>query len=140
MKQLFIMLLLVLTSCVQSNKVSDEGSRKIVETFFVTYESAGAEKALNEIFATNINFLKLPTHSIDELREKLKSCENTMGKYFGYEIIAKRVIGIVNYELQPLRYSFTLYKPKDRWMLYNFKFDSELTNELDESAKFYYIE
>ena len=148
MKQLFIMLLLVLTSCVQSNKVSDEGSRKIVETFFVTYESAGAEKALNEIFATNINFLKLPTHSIDELREKLKSCENTMGKYFGYEIIAKRVIGktivhyscIVNYELQPLRYSFTLYKPKDRWMLYNFKFDSELTNELDESAKIYYIE
>ena len=99
MKQLFIMLLLVLTSCVQSNKVSDEGSRKIVETFFVTYESAGAEKALNEIFATNINFLKLPTHSIDELREKLKSCENTMGKYFGYEIIAKRVIGktIVHY-------------------------------------------
>jgi len=25
-------------------------------------------------------------------------------------------------------------------MLYNFKFDSELTNELDGSAKFYYIE
>lgn len=149
MKQLFVMLLLlVLFSCVQTRKTDDEEPRKIIETFFATYEKEGTEEALNEIFATNEYFAMLPVHSIGELKDKLSSYEDSVGKYCGYEIIGKRVIGksmihyscVVNFELQPLRYSFTLYKPQNKWMLYNFKFDSDLVDELDESAKFYYIQ
>lgn len=148
MKKLFIMLLVVMTSCAQSQKSGDDDSRKIVETFFVTYEKGGADNALNELFSTNDYFYRLPANSIDDLRKELETHEKTMGKYCGYEIIAKRIVGksvihyscIVNYELQPLRFSFTLYKPKDKWMIYNFKFDSEITDEIEESAKYYYIQ
>ncbi len=89
----------------------------------------------------------LPSHNIDEVKEKLISYTDSIGKYCGYEIIAKRTIGksmilyscIVNYELQPIRYSFILYKPRYSWVLYNCQFDTEIVNELNESAKFYYI-
>lgn len=89
----------------------------------------------------------VPSHNIDNVKDRLTSYTDSIGKYCGYEIIAKRTIGksmihyscIVNYELQPLRYSFILYKPKNSWVLYNFQFDSEIGTELNESAKFYYI-
>lgn len=147
MKQFFIISLLVLTSCAQANKDNDEESRKLIETFFTTYEKNSIERALDELFSTNAYFAMLPSHNLDEVKEKLVSYTDSIGKYCGYEIIAKKTIGksmihyscIVNYELQPLRYSFTLYKPKDSWVLYNFQFDTEIVSELNESAKFYYI-
>lgn len=56
MKKLFIMLLIMMNSCAQSQKSGDDDSHKIVETFFVTYEKGGADNALNELFSTNDYF------------------------------------------------------------------------------------
>lgn len=145
MKFFLIILLFLLTSCVQVNKNNDEESRKLIETFFITYERNSIEKALDELFSTNAYFAMLPSHNIDAVKDKLVSYTDSIGKYCGYEIIARKSIGksmlhyscLVNYELQPLRFSFTLYKPKTSWMLYNFQFDTEAVNE---SAKFYYID
>ena len=47
---------------------------------------------------------------------------------------------VVKYEMQLIRFMFTLYKPKDKWLLINFQFSTDFTNELDDSSKFYYIE
>lgn len=46
----------LLTSCVQVNKNNDEESRKLIETFFITYERNSIEKALDELFSTNAYF------------------------------------------------------------------------------------
>lgn len=144
MKQFLIMSLLVLTSYAQAQD-NDGESRKLIETFFTTYEKSNVEKALDELFSTNVYFSMVPSHNIDEMKKKLVTLIESIGEYCGYEIIAKKTIGksmihyscIVNYERQPLRYTFILYKPKDSWVLYNFQFDAEIMNELNESAKFY---
>lgn len=118
----------------------------LLRGFFTTYEK-DVEKALDDIFSTNVYFTA-DLSNIDRVKKQLMSYTDSIGKYCGYEIIAKRTIGnsmihyscIVNYEVRPLRYTFTLYKPKESWVLYHFGFDSNIEEELSESAKFYYIE
>lgn len=46
-------------------------------------------------------------------------------------------LGLVKYDRQPLRFSFTFYKAKDVWQLYNFEYIDRLIEELDESSKVY---
>lgn len=146
MKYFIILSLLLLTSCGQKKSTNLE-SDKLIESFFDTYKDKGVEMALNEMFATNKYFSIMHSQGIDEVKNKLVSYTDSIGEYSGYEIVARRVVGkslihyscIVNYEVQPIRLSFTLYKPKDKWVLFNFQFSTDFINELDESAKFYYI-
>ncbi|WP_291528471.1 hypothetical protein [Bacteroides sp. UBA939] len=128
--------------------MTDLESEKLIESFFDTYKSKGAEMALNEIFATNKYFSMMHSRSVGEVKSKLVSCTDSIGEYCGHEIVVRRVIGeslnhyscIVKYEVQPIRLMLTLYKPQDTWVLFNFQFSTDFTDELDESAKFYYIE
>ncbi len=144
MKHLIILSFLLLMSCEQKKSINLE-SEKLVDSFFGTYEGKGVGVALDEMFATNEYF---NSHSINEVKSKLVSYTDSIGKYCGYEIIARRVVGkslvhyscIVNYEVQPIRLLFTFYKPKDTWVLNNFQFSTDFVDELVESAKFYYIE
>lgn len=146
MKYFIILSFLLLTSCKEKKSIS-LGTEKLIESFFATYKNKGAEIALDEMFATNVYFSTIHSHSIDEVKRKLISYTDAIGKYCDYEIVGRRVIGkslihyscIVNYEVQPIRISFTLYKPKDTWVLFNFQFSTDFVNELDESAKFCYI-
>ncbi|BEG98212.1 hypothetical protein [Bacteroides sedimenti] len=147
MKHLIVLSFLLLTTSGQ-NKPTNLESEKLIESFFDTYKNKGVKMALNEIFATNVYFSMMHSNTTDEVKNRLTSYTDSIGKYCGYEIVSKRIIGkslihyscIVNYEVQPIRFQFTLYKPKDKWLLYNFQFSTDFMDELDESAKFYYIE
>lgn len=145
MKHIFL-LLFVLTSCTQGTK--DDGSCKLIETFFATYETNGVEKALDGVFNTNAYFSTVSNGNINKIKKELSSYTDSIGKYCGYEIVGKRIVGesivhytcLVKYETHPLRFSFIFYKPENIWMLYDFQYDMETMSELKESAKFYYIE
>lgn len=147
MKYIIILSLLLLSSCNQKQVVHAD-SDVIIESFFNAYKNQSPRAALNEIFATNRYFETMHSQSIDEVKDRLISYADSIGQYCGYEIVSRRTIGhslmhyscVVKYEIQPIRFMFTLYKPKDKWLLFNFQFSTDFTNELDESSKFYYIE
>lgn len=88
------------------------------------------------------------SQSVSEVKDRLIAYTDSIGEYCGYEIVSKRTIGnsliryscVVKCEIQPTGFMLTLYKPKDKWLLFYFQFSMDFTNELDESSKFYYIE
>lgn len=147
MKYVIILSLLFLFSCNQK-QVAHADSDVIIESFFNAYKKQSPRVALNEIFATNTYFETMHSQSIDEVKDRLVAYADSIGEYCGYEIASRRTIGhslmhyscVVKYEIQPIRFMFTLYKPKDKWLLFNFQFSTDFTNELDDSSKFYYIE
>ena len=80
MRYLFILSILLLTSCEQKKPINLK-TEKLIESFFDTYRDKGAEIALNKIFATNKYFDLMP-NSISEVKNKLVSHTDSIGKYF----------------------------------------------------------
>jgi hypothetical protein len=117
----------------------------IIDNFFIIYKDKGVDNALDNIFSTNTWMLQRSKDEIDNVKVQLKSIIQIVGKYYGYENIAQKSIGksfklfsfLVKYDRQPIRFTFIFYKAQDTWMLYNFRFDQDLTDELGESAKGY---
>lgn len=113
--------------------------KKMAEAFFTTYVKNPTE-ALNSIFATNKYFSKVETNVVSK---KLNDFIKIIGKFEGYEFIQTEAVGtglvlynyIVKYERQPLKFTFIFYKANEIWMLYNFKFESELDAELEKAAQ-----
>ncbi|TPG66658.1 hypothetical protein [Hymenobacter nivis] len=118
----------------------------IVAEFFKEYPK-GPAKAVETLYATN----PWSTRNRDGI-EQIKSEVNKLtldyvGKYHGYEPITKRHAGnsfalhsyLVRYDRQPLRFTFEFYKADDKWIVYAFKFDSNIDDELEESAKLNYF-
>ena len=139
-------MMILLISCDAKNEMQEP--KNMVDSFFLSYEKDGCTEALNNIFLTNSWLLEYSKDEIENLKNSLYSHINLIGKYCGYEIISERSIGnnlkhyscMVKYERQPLRFSFVFYKANSSWVLYNFKYDDNLIEELEESAKFYYFD
>jgi len=115
--------------------------------FFETYENQGIDIALNTIFQTNEYMVKQSQNDLQQLRESLHSLVNAIGNYHGYEIISEYSLGksimhfccIVKYDIQPIRFNFTFYKPDNSWRLQNFNFDNSLITEMNDMAKYNYF-
>ncbi|MFT3796506.1 hypothetical protein [Flavobacterium sp.] len=71
-----------------------------------------------------------------------------IGKYYGNELIAKKQFSeslilysyLVKYDRQPMRFIFKLYKPNDKWTLYEFSIDSSIDEEIEQAAKLYNLD
>lgn len=113
------------------------GTKELVNTFFTTYKS-NREKAVRELYATNIW-----TQTAKEGIEKVVTTVNGftkeyMGEYSGYETIEIKKITpsyelhsyLVKYGRQPVRYVFKFYKPKDKWVLFSFSLDDGVDKKL----------
>ena len=143
MRKYFLLLFIAFLS---TNCYPQMGYEKMVTDFFKTY-STNPEQALDDIFKTN-EWLMKNEDGIASVKSKLNLNIGLMGEYCGYEKIVKRQLGesmvlesyLVKYERQPLRFTLKFYKPKDKWILYNFQFDEDVDEELHESAKIYFIE
>lgn len=141
MKRLFLLLII----CYFSIGVFSQEPLKYVEDFFITYDEKGAISALDKIFQTNSWMMERSKDKIENVKNQLGNLVSIIGDYHGYEFICIRSIGksivqysyLVKYDRQPLRFSFTFYKAKDVWQLYNFEYDDRLIEELDESSKVY---
>jgi hypothetical protein len=127
------------------NAIIGQEPLKIIADFFLTYETTGIDNALDSLFATNTWMLQRSRDEIDNVKVQLKSILQIVGNYYGYEIITHKSIGesfrlfscLIKYDRQPIRFTFIFYKPQDIWKIYNFQFDQDLSEELDESAKVY---
>ncbi len=119
---------------------------QIIKKFFITY-SANTNKAIDDLYATNpwANRFK---DAVENIKKEINSYTlDYVGKYYGYESITKKQFSesfilysyMVKYDRQPMRFTFELYKPNDKWTVYSFKIDTEMDDEIEQAAKLYYL-
>lgn len=130
------------------SSLSQATPEQLTATFFKTFEKEGSSVALDQLYATN-PWMSRSTDGITKLKSQVEDLnEDFVGKYHGYEKITKKALGssymllsyMVKYDRQPIRFIFHYYKPKDHWVLYSFKFDASIDDELEEAAKIYFQE
>jgi hypothetical protein len=124
------------------------GPDDIVKKFFTEFSKDGIEKALDNLYATSTWITKAGS-STQTLKLKMQEqlSKDAMGEYNSYELIARKDLGesymiasyMVKYDRQPIRFTFQFYKPKDKWTMYSFEYDGNLSGEMEESIKVNYL-
>ena len=113
--------------------------------FFKKYEQ-DTDSAFDYIFGTN-KWMEENKSAVENVKFKIREYKTLMGEYIGFERLSDRSLGeslkvsvyLVKYERQPLRFIFKYYKARDNWVLYNFKFDESIDDDLDEIMKYEYL-
>ena len=145
MKKQFLLILILLISFTSINTLKAQSiSKEIIDQFFLIYEQE-PQKAVDYIFSTNKWISEESQEGIDNVKDKLENFLGLVGEYYGYDLITKKNVGenyelwsyIIKYDRQPLRFTFVLYRPKDKWQLQNFQFDDNLGDELKDAGKIY---
>lgn len=138
MKNIFLIYLFAfLFSCSESKPQND-----VVNSFFDIFEEKGSDQAIGYLFSTN-KWNSGSEEQIKEVKKELKKTTDQLGKFYGFEYIGTTSINddliqytyLVKYDRQPLRFTFTLYKPVDKWQIQNFHFDYNIIEELKEKAR-----
>ncbi len=130
----------------QSNLMSQDTPILLIDKFFDDYEKIDISTALDNLYETNTWVAR---DMVVQLKAKMKlelENEEFIGKMYGYETLAIKSVNsslklysyLVRYDRQPIRFTFQFYRPNDKWMIYSFKYDAELPDELEESARMYY--
>ena len=140
MKQLLLITCLLLCSC--NEKKQDP--LFLIENFFSQFENEGIDYALDQIVSANE--WSMESSDVENVKLVLNEYLQYAGNYEGYELIFKRQIGksieqysyLVKYERQFLRFSFIFYYASNSWRLHDFKFDTNIIDEIKESSRFYY--
>lgn len=148
MRYLHILLVLFLFGCKSSApkpQVHENAEvKKIINEFFTEYQSGSVDDAIDYLFNTNNSFLPEQTQ---ELKNMLASASITIGAFTGFEEITEKSTSpsltffsyLVKHDRQPLRFNFMFYKPRDKWILYKFKFDDNVATELEEAGRIYFV-
>lgn len=119
----------------------------IVSKFFTDYQTDGASKALDNLYSNN-EWMNRASDAITNLKQQFGTLnEDYIGKYYGYELIVEKKLSdsfillsyLVKYDRQPLRFTFQFYKPDEKWRTHSFKYDGNVDQEIEESAKVYYL-
>ncbi len=113
---------------------------RLVEAFYLNYEKDLSE-SLKSILKTNPDLIS--DENYQTILRSIKEGQSKAGKYFGHEKILSRHIGksvillsyLAKHQKFPIRYTFTFYKPNNDWLLYDFKFDSDIMKELEKSSQ-----
>ena len=120
-------------------------TEELTSEFFKRYEK-NTDEAFDFIFGTN-KWMGENKDGTEKVKFQLREYANLMGEFVGFEKLSERSLGdsfkvsvyLVKYDRQPLRFIFKYYKAKDKWMLYNLKFDENIDDELDEIMKYEYL-
>ena len=124
--------------------IGQNKSEDIINNFFKEY-SKSPTKAVDEMYATNPWTSRI-RDGIEEIKNEVsKYTIDYVGKYYGNELIVKKQFSesfilysyLVKYDRQPMRFIFKLYKPNDKWTLYEFSIDSSIDEEIEQAAKLY---
>ena len=116
---------------------------QILERFFNKYRY-NSQEAVDFIFSKNPVFAGEAAQQAQQIKDKLAQAVPVLGKYYGREPITKQQIGsslvlysyLIQYERQPIRFTFKFYKPLREFILLGFSFDDNLSDELEKAAKY----
>ena len=143
MKKLLCVLLLTVVSTQAFPQGKAEG-QEIIDKFFDLYIHQGSEPAINYGFGTN-TWMDLKSDDIKNLIYELDKNINLIGKYLSHEQMQSKTVGsrfrivsyFVYYDRKPMRFTFQLYKNSQGWALWNFQFDSNWDDEVEEAMKLF---
>jgi hypothetical protein len=116
-------------------------AQSLVDKFFIDYEKKGAAVAVDELYKTNVWTSRIQDN-VNDIKNKLVGFnEELVGKYYGYVFLDQIETAdcfsiqtyLLRFDRQPLRLTFKLYKPNDKWILYSFSFDDSLDEDLEKA-------
>ena len=141
MKRHILFLAILLSSFSCQAQISLDTPDGILDNFFKIYAKTGLAAAVENIY----------TYGDESMQQSLKYVKDTIvhtadnmgGKYLGNELITKKSVTpslvlysyLVKLPFAPLRLTFVFYKPKDKWMVENFLFDSNTISELIKASR-----
>ena len=133
---LFFFLLCSISSFAQTDP------EKAIDEFFKIYKSKGVDASMDFLFKSN-KWMSNQKDQIESVKSKLEGTMKLVGDYYGYDFVTKKTVGdhlalytyMVRYDRQPIRFSLTFYKANDQWMFFNFKYDDNMDDELEEAIK-----
>ena len=146
-KMRILILLLAITFFAGCKTNPYKQAEEKVKKFFVEYETIDVSKAVDNLYSEN-KWSHTIDSAINNLKSQLNLIRGQVGEYNGYELITEKKVGdcflqlsyIVKYDRMPIRFSFQFYKPKSDWIIYNFKFDTDVSEEMDKSSVLYFMD
>lgn len=131
-------ILIISIFCVVMLAKAQDVTETITRDFFVNFEK-NPGLAYTNLFAGSV---WLTPATIETNKTEFTRFLSEIGTYCGYELITTKKVGesyilksfLIKYERQPLRFTFLLYKPRDKWFVQNFSWDSTLEDELYNAA------
>lgn len=116
--------------------------RATAEKFFQYVAEGKPQEGVDFVFASNPWMARQPDE-LQKMKNQLHNLTGLVGEYHGHDIVVEDDIAgrfvhvsyLAFYDRQPVRFSFQFYKPKDTWMTYNFKFDTDFDDEMAAAAK-----
>jgi len=105
----------------------------ITDTFFEKLKSDQPESAVDYLYDTN-SWIDKGSDQVINLKAQLKGLRKLVGKYEFHELIVEENIGaryarlvyMVGYERQPLRFVITVYRPGGKWRFQGVSFDDHI--------------
>ena len=112
-------------------------TEEFTNIFFNLYEES-PEEAFDFLMK---DLKRLDKQSIQNARNQFLVNLGANGVYYGYEKIMERNTGLsfklvsflMKFEMNAVRLTIVFYKPKDKWLLVRYDFDTSLIKELIES-------
>ncbi|WP_162633264.1 hypothetical protein [Echinicola strongylocentroti] len=138
-------ILLLSLTLIASITFGQNSTNELTEKFFKKYET-NTDEAFDYIFGTN-KWMGENKDGTEKVKFQLREYANLMGEYIGFEKLYEKSVGeslkvsvyLVKYDRQPLRFIFKYYKGRDKWKLFNLKFDENIDEELEEIMKYEYL-
>jgi hypothetical protein len=143
-----IILMALVSAFILSNNIRSFGQatpKEIIDKFFDIY-AKDPGKAVEYAFSTN-KWMLDRKDVVENVKQKLNGTVNLCGEYSGYDKLSEKSAGeslklisyYLKYDREPIRVTFFLYKPKDKWQVENFSFDESIGEAMEQTAKFYWL-
>lgn len=118
-----------------AEQVEDE---RVLKDISISIIKTISEDKVSEAFDIMQKYSPLPSQEFEKAKEQsvkqLDFVKPRFGEYIGYEFISSSKVGdsiikhncIVKCEIFIIRWEFIYYKPKDKWIMTNFKWDDQI--------------
>jgi len=136
---LLVSLFLILTSV--TDMLAQATTKEITDSFFQLFQKTPG-KAIEYAFSTN-KWMEQKPEVVTQVKTQLKGLTDMLGDCYGYDLISDNSISenlreikyLIRYDREPLRFTFLLYKPKDKWEVLNFSFNENMDKEIEAAQK-----
>lgn len=131
MKKIFAMPLLILCAGISFSAMA-QTPQQIAEKFLTGLKDGKVSASYDELFAGS-NILTAQPEAVKKLKQQTESGLPLYGKVLGFEVVHNeqlskslaRLVYVLKLERHPTIWQFHFYKPQDKWVLINVRFNDK---------------